>query len=387
MQKVLKLAPFFLLPLLVIAGTLYMVRTYTPNVSYKDQVAVLLYHHISDMDTSSVTITPALFREQLTYLRERNYQFITMQQFKEFMAGGEVPDKAVLVTFDDGYESLYEKGYPILKELQIPAVNFVITETLDNPPAGSLKFMNQEELQALASSKEVNIDCQCHSDGMHNKQDGNPLLITNLVIDGQPETDTQYDERVLRDAKLCSDKLRSNGSSEPDAYAYPYGFYNKHASSLLQKAGFRYGFTVVSEITTKEDDPMQIARITGGSPWVKPKSLDRAIQRSVIDGKKPADYVSFRKIVEDLDGTVDVAKDRTVSFHVRGKHGKIKPDTSTIELSGAEIPLKHPAKIKSRKVQIHYEDLQQIFGIDVVHIPFGDEFKARVTPKRSQTDS
>ncbi len=97
---------------------------------YQNQVAVITYHHIDPSVQGDVTITPKLFRSQLIDLLDRNYHFITLDQLLAYYEGQEVPPNAVLITFDDGYESFYNYAYPVLKELSIPAVNFVITKKI-----------------------------------------------------------------------------------------------------------------------------------------------------------------------------------------------------------------------------------------------------------------
>src|SRR4051794_5553072 len=93
-----------MLAIIGISILLFSMNLFKSNVVYKDQLAVLMYHHIYDQDTSSSTITTKLFRDQLTLLKTKGYQFISLQQMKKFLDGAAIPEKAVLVTFDDGYE-------------------------------------------------------------------------------------------------------------------------------------------------------------------------------------------------------------------------------------------------------------------------------------------
>ncbi|GKS14645.1 hypothetical protein YDYSY3_56450 [Paenibacillus chitinolyticus] len=380
MKKALKI----FLSLLLVAGSIYLVRQSAPRFTYKDQVAVLLYHHISDTDTSNVTITPALFRSQLTFLKKENYHFITLQQFKSFMAGGNVPENAVLVTFDDGYESLYDQAYPVLKELQVPAVNFEITGTLADPRARKLHFLDERQLRTIATDRDANISCQCHSDSMHDKQNGKPLLTTNIVVDGKEETEEQYKKRVINDALDCKKKLKKAGEEEVDSYAYPYGYYDARATSLLQSVGYKYGFTVLSEMTTRADDPMQISRITAGSPDITPQVLNRTIQRNVMDFNQDYNYVPLRDTLKDLGGTMTRNKDHTITFYLHGKPYQLDPESGTIETAGKQIPLKHPLLLKSRKAYIHFKDLENVLGVQIAHNPLRNSFFERLTPAKTR---
>lgn len=79
------------------------------GIYYQDQVAVLMYHHIHDKDQSSSTITTKLFQDQMQMLTDKGYHFISLPEFRNFMQGSTVPDNAVLITFDDGYQSFYTR--------------------------------------------------------------------------------------------------------------------------------------------------------------------------------------------------------------------------------------------------------------------------------------
>ncbi|WP_081824379.1 polysaccharide deacetylase family protein [Paenibacillus sp. UNC451MF] len=256
------------------------------SYTYKDQVAVLAYHHLSHDEQSNVTITPQLFREQLSFLRQKGYEFITLEQFKQFIDGASVPKKAVLITFDDGYESFYTHGYPVLKEMGIPAVNFVVTKDLHDPKTSPLPSMSNEEIRQMAVETD-GIDFQCHSHDMHAKINGNPLLTSLLHINGNPESPEEYRQRVLKDTNFCISNLHGLHSEKVDAYAYPYGMYHQEASELIRQSGIEYAFTVVSRMAVRHDDRMQIPRINAGNPSITPESLHQTIMRRAIARKLP----------------------------------------------------------------------------------------------------
>lgn len=252
------------------------------EVRYTDQVAVLMYHHVHDTDTSSSTITTKLFRNQLTFLRDKGYTFISLDQFRRFMDGsGTVPGNAVLVTFDDGYKSFKEYAYPILKELGIPAVNFIITGTLDNPDSFNIPYLPAADIRAMTSESPERISVQCHTHGMHFNA-STPFLTHRLTVDGVKETEEQYRQRVKADTAECVRRLAPLASGTVDSLAYPYGVYDKTSSRLVREAGIRFGFTIVPEMATRRSNPMQIPRINAGSPDISPQALHNSIMRRIV---------------------------------------------------------------------------------------------------------
>ncbi|UUZ79197.1 polysaccharide deacetylase family protein [Paenibacillus sp. P26] len=374
--------PKVMLLLLIGLGTLPFIGSGTPNYIYKDQVAVLMYHHLSDTAKSNVTITPKLFRDQLTYLQQQNYHFISLRQFEHYMAGGAVPDNAVLVTFDDGYKSFHDIGYPILKDLGIPAVNFIITNYAEHPDSGNIPYASMDELKEMTRVRSEGIDFQCHSDQLHGEADGKPLLTTLLTRDGHTETAAEHDERILSDTRACISKLRTIYQTRADAYAYPFGTYDAEASSLLSRSGIRYAFTVVSEMATRDDDPLQIPRITAGNPSISPEELNRSILRKAVDLKQTFDYVPFRDTVGQVGGTMIQDKDETINFYYHNHHWKTRVDSSTVTLGDQMLTLSQPVIKKGRKAQIQLDDLQKVMGIRIVYNPVLHTFSERLTPSR-----
>lgn len=105
---------------------------------------ILLYHDCSDRETEytadlDCTTTPALFREHIEYLK-RHYDIVDLDS----LLGGDVPDRAVAITFDDGYASVYDNAYPILSAARAPATVYLISDVVEN---ATLVWVN--ELNAL----------------------------------------------------------------------------------------------------------------------------------------------------------------------------------------------------------------------------------------------
>lgn len=251
---------------------------------YKGQVAVLMYHHVDETAESSSTVTPRLFRAQLELLKQRKYHFITMDEFLKFMDGtADVPGNAVLVTFDDGYESFYTKAYPILRELQVPAVNFVITGDLEHPKETYIPSMSREEIRSMLSESPQLVSFGCHTNAMHDKlPSGEAALIGRATQNGQKETTEAYKERVLSDTKTCLAKLSELTAKPVNTMAYPFGITNPAATALVAQAGVRYAFTITPDMATRKADLLRIPRINAGSPNITPEGLYKTILHRIV---------------------------------------------------------------------------------------------------------
>src|SRR5689334_797698 len=106
----------------------------SPGNHYKNKVLVLMYHHLDETEKGGAIISPAAFEAQIQMMLANDYHFISMDEFIQFKRKQRsIPDNAVLMTFDDGYESFYTKAYPILRAYDIPATKFVIGYNIDHP--------------------------------------------------------------------------------------------------------------------------------------------------------------------------------------------------------------------------------------------------------------
>lgn len=262
---------------------------YKPHELYRDQVAVLMYHHLHSVDESSSTITPQLFEEQLLYLQEKGYHFLTLNQFKQYLDGDSVPDNAILVTFDDGYESFYTDAFPILEKLGVPAVNFAITQDTLDPLSGYIPYMSEDQIQQMTAAAPDRIEVQCHTHALHNKLDGNALLTTRLPLAEGMETESEYHQRIVEDTATCRSILEGVNSSPIDSLAYPFGIYNNDAVIAVQEGGIRYAFTIAPGMATRSTDRYAIPRINAGGPSITPDYLHNTILRRTVALKHDKD--------------------------------------------------------------------------------------------------
>uniref|UniRef100_UPI0009EB1073 stalk domain-containing protein n=1 Tax=Tepidibacillus infernus TaxID=1806172 RepID=UPI0009EB1073 len=247
---------------------------------YRDRVAVIMYHHIDSNFKSSATITPELFQSQIEYLVEQGYNFISMQQFEDFLYNKEsIPINSVLITFDDGYESYYNYAYQILKKYNIPSTNFVIGEWIDKP--NGLPRLTSEEMLEL--SKDPLADLQSHSYGLHRKTSEDhpkPFLTTKLSIDQYIESQSDYEKRIQDDLELNREVIENITNKHVYAFAYPFGAYNQDSVSTLKKVGYQLAFTLRKGMADRRTNPFLVPRINAGNPTITPEKLHEAILAS-----------------------------------------------------------------------------------------------------------
>ena len=89
---------------------------------------ILAYHHVSESTPPSTSVSPAQFREHMQYLKE-NHTVVALDTLINLIQSGEIiPERAVAITFDDGFANILTNGHPILREFGFPYTIFVNTD-------------------------------------------------------------------------------------------------------------------------------------------------------------------------------------------------------------------------------------------------------------------
>ena len=208
----------------------------------------LVYHEIrNDLPTEPHTLTalkaandyaiglpPALFlniadfTQQMTYLVEENFHFLSMQDIRDYYEKGrELPEKSLFISFDDAFQSVYTTAYPILKKLGIKATLFVVSgwlfdETSDVNSSCS-QVMSWEQLNSMSDVFEL----ANHTHHLH-----------TLVQPGVNGLMTATFDELKADLEQCQVHVQHQ-----DTFAYPFGFYNQEVVENLKQLGFNYAFT------------------------------------------------------------------------------------------------------------------------------------------------
>lgn len=350
------------------------------EIRYNEQVAVLMYHHVDDIAQSSGTITTALFREQLTYLKNKGYRFITLQQFKDFMGGATVPPNAVLVTFDDGYESFYTNAYPILAELRIPAVNFVITHDMETQQA-LIPVMSREQIAAMTREADF-IDAQCHTHQLHYKlEDGSAALTGRFAMeDGRREDEEEYKRRIIADTQACTAKLSELSPRPVDTYAYPFGINDELSREYVKEAGIRYAFTIFPGMATRQTNALRVPRINAGHQSITPEGLEQSILRRVEPAARGSREIPLTEALSQIGGQAALAAGGVrMQYEGREWNGQIG-SRKLVHADGQKLSLRKPLLLKDGVPHIDPDDFQRAFGVQLTYDPAAQRFTVIPAP-------
>ena len=230
--------------------------TALPDETVSHDVPVLMWHNLAEESSGDMTISVDTFRAQIEALHEAGFKTVSLQQLYNYVHfGTELPEKPIVLTFDDGYFSNYEYAFPILQEYDMQATIFAIGVSVgkdtykDTDHAMTPHFGADEAREMVASGL---ISVQSHTYDMHQWppfEDGNAQVRETLLpFDG--EADADYEAAVEADFAESRELLESITGQPVNALAFPEGAYVTLTQDALRSAGAELTFTTVRAVNT-----------------------------------------------------------------------------------------------------------------------------------------
>lgn len=224
----------------------YFLNVLSPTTLSSDeismQVPILMYHHLSEDVTNSEMVSPAQFEVQIRALSEAGYTGVSFDELQAYVLRGEpLPEKPVVITFDDGYRSNYTLAYPILQKYNMKAAIFVIGVSFgkdhykDTDYAITPHFGAAEAAEMAASGL---VSIQSHTYDMHQwlpYETGSAVRENILPLPG--ESEEAYVQTLTEDFTRSRAQLESATGQPVDVLAYPAGQYSTLAQVTLQLLG------------------------------------------------------------------------------------------------------------------------------------------------------
>jgi peptidoglycan/xylan/chitin deacetylase (PgdA/CDA1 family) len=233
---------------------------------------VLMYHHVTPND-GLVTVSPATFRQQMAWLAEHGYRGIGCVDLERFLAGEALPDKSVLITFDDGYLDNYVHAHPILQEFGLHGVIFLITGLIGEESQPRRHAGMGNDLPACPNHRDAKalIDAGRADDVMLRWSEVEAMQAAgSFEFHSHTDTHTRWDkviaDRAERRAALAADLAASRAAlaarcGDSPHLCWPQGYYDEDYKRVARNAGFRYLYTVRKGINTPRTPPDEIGRI------------------------------------------------------------------------------------------------------------------------------
>lgn len=219
---------------------------------------IVMYHQLNPDPASwgAWTISPETLRGDLEYLRDHGYTTVTPEMLAAYAKGeGTLPDKPILITFDDGYESFGAYGRSLFEEFGMTAVISVVgsyadtyTQQADHDLAYS--YFSWSALAALLESPAVALGS--HTYAMHDA----PGRKGCAILPGESPED--YRVVFAADCALEEARFEAYLGGKPILFAYPSGLYCSEARDVLRERGYQVLLTTDQRVNRLTGDPEEL---------------------------------------------------------------------------------------------------------------------------------
>ena len=221
---------------------------------------VLMYHEVRYEDPGKDAILPEEMESDLRYLQRAGYTTVFMADILAYVyAGKALPEKPILLTFDDGYESSYRQLFPLLKQYEAKAVVSVIGVSADEfsllPEQGG-PYVHAGWKQLLEMQDSGYVELQNHSYDLHREKGGEKGCGRKWGEDGR-----SYELRIRGDVDRMQEELYRMTGFQASAFAYPYGFYSEALEGILEDCGFLATLTCDFGMNRLSRDPDCLRRM------------------------------------------------------------------------------------------------------------------------------
>ncbi|MDR3478356.1 MAG: polysaccharide deacetylase family protein [Gammaproteobacteria bacterium] len=204
-------------------------------------IPILCYHNFNPTVPGSMNLTPAKFETQLKWILDNGYTVIPLKEAVDYLQGkrASLPAKSVVITADDGWQSVYTYMYPIIKKYHVPVTLFIYPQTISE----GKHAMTWQELKELQQTGL--FDLQGHTEWHPNfKQERKKMSPAN------------YEKFVTMQLAHSKTVLEDKLGTKITLLAWPFGIYDKYLEQQAAKAGYTMAFSIDARPANKNYRPM-----------------------------------------------------------------------------------------------------------------------------------
>lgn len=216
--------------------------TTTHEVASRIQLPILMYHYIRTVtnprDTVGIglSVPPEIFDEQMKFLKDEGYTTVTLDDLTSvWKFGTPLPEKSIVLTFDDGYEDFYTAAFPILTKYNFKATIYIVTDFIDRP-----NYLTKTQLEEISQSPLITI-------GSH----------TQRHVNLQATSGTKLRDEIF-ESKTWLEKVTERPINH---FCYPSGKYNQRAIQHVEAAGYTTATTTDPGMSHDGEYPFILRRV------------------------------------------------------------------------------------------------------------------------------
>lgn len=236
-------------------------------------IPILMYHAVSDDPSAAVrtlSVRPGMLAAQLALLRAENFTVLTFTGLARALRNGDaLPERPIVLTFDDGYADFHSQALPVLEKFGFTATVFVTTGWI----ADAGKYAAGTALGPMLSWSQIREVAMAGVEiGAHSH--------------GHPQLD-QISRSQLRDELATPKDLLEEGIGQPvPSVAYPFGYSSAQVRQAVGKAGYHHACAVANATARPGADEFAVPRLT-----VRASTRPQTFERVVRGGQESTIYL------------------------------------------------------------------------------------------------
>ncbi|MFL6279740.1 MAG: polysaccharide deacetylase family protein [Vicinamibacterales bacterium] len=209
------------------------------------RVSVLVYHRFAPVVKDSMTVRTSTFRWQLEYLKQHQHPVIPLRVVLSYLhgKGAPPPPRAVVITADDGHESVFTDMLPAIREYQMPVTLFIYPSAISNASYA----MTWQQLAELRDTRL--FDIQSHT-----------YWHPNFKTEKRRLSADAYRSFAMNQLVKPRTVLEKRLGTRPDVLAWPFGIYDDELLAMARDAGYAAGFTIDGRVVTPREGIMALPR-------------------------------------------------------------------------------------------------------------------------------
>lgn len=239
--------------------------------SWTLRVPILMYHYVSepprdaDKYRRDLSVPPQKFEQQMAYLADNGFEAVDLYDLSlAITSKRELPEKPVVISFDDGYLDNYENAFPIMQDYGMKGTFFVITEFIDEGREGYMTWDMVKEMS------EAGMRIESHSKT-------------------HPDLSTADRDHVIYEALGSMETIEAHIGYTPRYFCYPSGRYNEETMAILEELGYWGAVTTADGPWHGFDDRFEWSRSRMRYTTALPEFADMVSTADTVSGKPPAD--------------------------------------------------------------------------------------------------
>lgn len=197
---------------------------------------VLMYHSVCEKEPSDYSVTPQQLDSDLAWLSSNDFTSVSAEQLINYSNGnGSLPERPILITFDDGFYNNLSLALPLLEKYDMRAVVSIVGRYTDDyapadPHTDNYSYLTWADISELTASERIEIGS--HTYDMHSRTNGRQGCAKL-----PSETDEEYISVLRNDIELLKTELKLNCGIAPVVFAYPYGALCRESLPVLRESG------------------------------------------------------------------------------------------------------------------------------------------------------